>query len=96
MILLPQIVGEAAMDMQEIEPLLAMIPAGLIPVADYTSPEALWIILTSCYMFAPFFLIIPLMVSSILAADSIVGEKERNTLEGLLYTPLTDQELYIA
>ncbi len=96
MILLPQIVGEAAMDMQEIEPLLAMIPAGLIPVADNTSPEALWIILTSCYMFAPFFLIIPLMVSSILAADSIVGEKERNTLEGLLYTPLTDQELYIA
>lgn len=45
---------------------------------------------------APFFLIIPLMVSSIIAADSFAGEKERKTMEALLYTPTTDRELFVA
>jgi ABC-2 type transport system permease protein len=45
---------------------------------------------------APFFLIIPLMVSSVIAADSFAGEKERKTMEALLYTPTTDQELFVA
>ena len=48
------------------------------------------------YMLAPMFLIMPLMVSSILAADSFAGEKERKTLEALLYTPTTDRELFTA
>lgn len=44
---------------------------------------------------APFFLIVPLMVSSVIAADSFAGEKERKTMEALLYTPTTDRELFI-
>src|SRR5690625_910801 len=40
------------------------------------------------YLFAPFFLLIPVMVSSVVAASSFVGEKERKTLESLLYTPI--------
>jgi ABC-type Na+ efflux pump permease subunit len=48
------------------------------------------------YMLAPMFLIMPLMVSSVLAADSFAGEKERKTLEALLYTPTTDRELFTA
>ena len=48
------------------------------------------------YMLAPMFLIMPLMVASVLAADSFAGEKERKTLEALLYTPTTDRELFIA
>ena len=44
------------------------------------------------FSFLPFFMIIPLMVSSIIAANSIVGEKERKTLETLLYTPVTNRE----
>jgi ABC-type Na+ efflux pump permease subunit len=47
-------------------------------------------------MLAPMFLILPLMVSSVIAADSFAGEKERKTLEALLYTPTTDQELFTA
>ncbi len=47
------------------------------------------------YGFAPMFLILPLMVSSIVAADSFAGEKERGTLEALLYTPTTDRELFV-
>ena len=36
---------------------------------------------------------IPIMLPMMIAADSIVGEKERNTLLPLLKTPLTDNEL---
>jgi ABC-2 type transport system permease protein len=47
------------------------------------------------HLMAPLFLIIPLMVSSVIAADSFAGEKERKTMEALLYTPTTDRELFI-
>ncbi len=47
------------------------------------------------YFFAPFFLIIPIMASSVIASDSFAGEKERKTVEALLATPLTDSELLI-
>jgi ABC-2 type transport system permease protein len=48
------------------------------------------------YQFAGLFLIVPLMVAAVIAADSFAGEKERKTLEALLYTPTTDLELYVA
>ena len=48
------------------------------------------------YSFLPIFMIIPLMLSSVIAANAIVGEKERKTLEILLYTPLTNRELLAA
>jgi ABC-type Na+ efflux pump permease subunit len=47
------------------------------------------------YLFAPMYLIVPLMVASVLAADAFAGEKERRTLEALLYTPTTDAELLV-
>lgn len=46
------------------------------------------------YQFAPLFLIVPLMMANVIAADSFVGEKERKTLEALIHTPTTDLELY--
>jgi ABC-type Na+ efflux pump permease subunit len=48
------------------------------------------------YTFLPFFLIIPILVSSFIAANAVVGEKERGTLETLLYTPVTNRELVTA
>jgi ABC-type Na+ efflux pump permease subunit len=47
------------------------------------------------YVFAPFFLLIPAMASSVIASDSFAGEKERKTIEGLLATPITDVELLL-
>ncbi len=47
------------------------------------------------YLFAPMYLIVPLMVASVIAADAFAGEKERRTLEALLYTPTTDGELLL-
>lgn len=43
-----------------------------------------------------FFLMIPIMASSIMAASSFVGEKEKHTLETLLYSPLTLGQIFQA
>lgn len=40
------------------------------------------------YMFAPFFVLIPLLTASVISADSFAGEKERGTLETLLFAPV--------
>lgn len=47
-------------------------------------------------IFPLFFLIIPIMISSIMAASSFVGEKERHTLETLLYCPLSLNQIFFA
>ena len=46
--------------------------------------------------FPTLYLLLPTMVANVIAADSFAGEKERKTLEALIYTPTTDRELYIA
>jgi len=72
------------------------MPAGLLhEISGYTHDQQLTVFMLM-YMLAPMFLIMPLMVSSVLAADSFAGEKERKTLEALLYTPTTDRELFTA
>jgi ABC-2 type transport system permease protein len=47
------------------------------------------------YFFAPMFLILPLMFSTIIAAESFAGERERKTMEALLYTSASDRELFL-
>lgn len=66
------------------------VPAALGSVVEKVS----YIFLN--YTFVPYFMIIPVMVSSLIAANSIVGEKERKTLETLLYTPVTNREFITA
>lgn len=47
------------------------------------------------HVFPILLVIIPLMVVTVIACDSIAGENERGTLEGLLLTPASDHELYL-
>ena len=54
------------------------------------------IVLVSGYLLAPLFLIVPLMVAAVLAADSFAGEKERRTLETVLHLPIPDRQLFYA
>jgi len=61
-------------------------------LAGFTEDQQLTYVLM-VYMFAPFFLLIPVMASSVIASDSFAGEKERKTIEALLATPLTDGAL---
>ena len=96
MILLPTLIGAEEFNTEELAALFEMLPANLRAPLVAMSGQQQWIVLSANYMFAPMFLIVPLMVSSIVGADSLVGEKERKTLEGLLYTPITDTELFVA
>jgi ABC-2 type transport system permease protein len=59
-----------------------------------TEDQAL-VTLLLVYLFAPMYLIVPMMVASVIAADAFAGEKERRTLEALLFTPTTDRELLL-
>ena len=48
------------------------------------------------YILPVFFLMIPIMTASIMAASSFVGEKEKYTLETLLYCPLSVKQIFQA
>jgi len=54
------------------------------------------VVLVLGYLLSPLLLVIPLMVSAVLAADAFAGEKERRTLEGLLLLPIADRDLFLA
>lgn len=86
----------AGASMNNIDEMLARVPPGLLNELSGFTPDQQVIVFMLVYMLAPMFLVVPLMVSSVLAADSFAGEKERKTLEALLYTPTTDRELFVA
>jgi len=72
-----------------------MLPSYNIPAGfDTMAAKIVYVFLN--YLFLPFFMLVPVMVSSIVAANAVVGEKERKTLESLLYTPVTNREFTIA
>lgn len=70
------------------------LPPGVVPL-DYSVQQTV-VYTVIVYFMAPFFLVIPVMIASITASSSFVGEKERRTIEGLLYTPLSNRELVLA
>lgn len=76
--------------------MLANMPAGLQAELAGLNEQQTFVALFLLYFLAPMYLIVPLMVASVLASDSFAGEKERKTLEALLYTPATDRELFLA
>lgn len=94
--ILPSFIGTFGIASSEIDQLLAQMPAGLKQaLAGYNMNQTI-VLYGLVYLLAPMFLLIPVMVSSAIAADSFAGEKERKTLEALLYTPTTDRELFTA
>jgi ABC-type Na+ efflux pump permease subunit len=54
-----------------------------------------WIVIMLGFLLAPLFLTLPLMFASLVGADAFVGEKERKTLETLLFTPASDADLLL-
>ena len=79
----------------ELAPMLERLPDALRVQFDGMDPAQTIVTLLLVYLFAPMYLIVPLMVASVIAADAFAGEKERRTLEALLYTPTTDRELLL-
>jgi ABC-type Na+ efflux pump permease subunit len=75
---------------------MANLPSDLHAQLEGYNEAQRWIVLALVYILAPMYLIVPLMVASVIGADSFAGEKERKTLEALIYTPTSDRELFLA
>jgi ABC-2 type transport system permease protein len=90
----PRLIHLAGASLDQLDQLLARMPQSLQQELGVYSAEQKTIILFLGYLMAPLFLILPLMAASVIAADSFAGERERKTLEALLYTPTTDRELF--
>jgi ABC-2 type transport system permease protein len=95
-VLAPTLISVASASAGNIDQLIARMPAGFQQQMAGLTINQQVIVYFLVYMMATLFMIIPLMVATTIAADSFAGEKERKTLEALLYTPTTDRELFIA
>ena len=98
LIVLPLVIGLAARGAGSVDvsPFLDRLPAHLAQPITTQPPAEQMILLVNGYLLAPLFLIVPLMVSAVLAADAFAGEKERRTLESLLHLPVSDRDLFLA
>ncbi|MGD6811036.1 MAG: ABC transporter permease subunit [Candidatus Bathyarchaeia archaeon] len=80
---------------QDFQALIPNLPADVQSMlANFTANQSMTYIMV-VYFFAPFFLIIPVMASSVIGSDSFAGERERKTIEALLATPISDSELLL-
>jgi ABC-2 type transport system permease protein len=71
------------------------MPETLARFIDFGKPMESMIVLMLGFMLAPMFLIMPLMFATTIAAESFAGERERKTIESLLYTPASDADLLV-
>lgn len=78
----------------QIKTMIDRMPAALMKGMQGLNDTQMTIMMMLGYLFAPMFLIMPLMSATSIAAESFAGERERKTLEALLYTPATDSELF--
>lgn len=77
-------------DISDFQKMLDMLP--LDQQSDTVSRTMIALILNS--IMPVFFAIIPIMAASVMAASSFVGEKEKRTLETLLYCPLPLKKIF--
>ena len=92
----PAFVESTEISSGDAEKLINQMPAGLQQELSGLDMNQKVTVVFLVHMMAPMFLIVPLMVAITVAADSFAGEKERKTMEALLYTPTTDRELFVA
>lgn len=77
-------------DMRDLGPMLDLMPE----LATWSVGEVTMFVILN--QFLVFFLMMPLIVSMSIAAQSIVGEKQSKSLEPLLATPIKTSELLFA
>jgi ABC-type Na+ efflux pump permease subunit len=98
LIVMPSLAPDTASEMYndpDLQGFFARMPAVISQMIQGLENDQAMVMLLVGLMFAPFFLIIPLMFSTVIAAESFAGERERKTIEALLYTPVSDTELFI-
>lgn len=94
-VLVPNLAGMLGSSLGSIEEMIKNLPSGIREQLVGMTTQQIFVYVMGLYFFAPFFLIIPLMASSVIASDSFAGEKERKTIEALLATPISDSELFM-
>lgn len=81
----------APSEMGDFEAMLALLP---VKLQGEGAEKIISLIIN--YMFPVFFLMIPLMAASVMAASAFVSEKEKQTLETLLLSPLSLKEIFVS
>jgi len=94
-VLIPNLADVPRVNIGDLKTMIRNLPSHVRDELGGMTDQQVLVYIMSLYFFAPFFLIIPLMASSVIASDSFAGEKERKTIEALLATPLTDSELFL-
>ncbi|MEM4177695.1 MAG: ABC transporter permease subunit [Nitrososphaeria archaeon] len=89
------ITGSSGASLSDFENLIRNMPTHVQERVKIMSEKQAMVYIMALYFFAQFFLIIPLMASSVITSDSFAGEKERKTIEALLATPISDGELFL-
>ncbi len=101
LVIIPGVIGflgssiDIGNDVDDLALFLEAMPEPMKTQFDQYTDNQMMVVFTLVYAFAPMFLILPMMTASTIAAGSFAGEKERRTIEALLYTPATDLELVI-
>ena len=77
-------------EMKDLQVMLDMLPLS----QQFETMQRTIIALMLNYILPNFFMIIPIIVATTMAASSFVGEKEKRTLETLLYCPLPLKQIF--
>lgn len=86
------VLGLAPMESADFQEMMALLPEGLL--GPDTRVSFIQLMLNN--IVPVFFLLIPIMAATVVAASSFVGEKEKRTLETLLYCPLSLRQIFYA
>lgn len=86
---------EALASESDLEYFLENMPPSMLESLEGLNELQSMLMMMLGYFLAPMFLILPLMFSTVIAAESFAGERERKTIEALLYTPVSDRDLFL-
>ncbi|GAA1638994.1 ABC transporter permease subunit [Georgenia ruanii] len=76
----------------KLDGLLSLLPVSAL---ESVPVEARLAVIFATYLMPPLLVLVPLIVASVLATDAIAGERERNTIEGLLLAPISDRDILL-
>ncbi len=83
---------------QKVGQTLTVLPGSARTAIDRRAPHAGPAVKASyalaVYLFAPLAVVVPMMISTAVGANCLVGERERGTGEWLSHCPATERELY--
>jgi len=83
---------------QKVGATLSVLPGSARAAINQRAPHATPAIKASyalaVYLFAPLAVIVPMMISTAVGANCLVGEREKGTGEWLSHSPATERELY--